>query len=51
MEKEKDQSNINVGGGGSSQQPKECENSDKSLWWVGGFLLAMILLAILLAII
>ena len=51
MEKEKDQSNINVGGCGSSQQPKECENSDKSLWWVGGFLLALILLATILAII
>ena len=50
MEKEKDQSNINVGGGGSTK-PKESENSDKSLWWVGGFLLALILLAILLAII
>lgn len=50
MEKEKDQSNINVGGGGSTK-PKESENSDKSLWWVGGFLLALVLLSIVLAII
>lgn len=51
MEKEKDQSNINVGGGGSSQQPKESKSSDKSLWVVGGFLLALVLLSIVLAII
>ena len=39
------------GGGGSSQHPKECKNRDKSLWWVGGFLLALVLLSIVLAII
>lgn len=51
MEKEKDQSNINVGGGGSNQQPKKNEKQDKSLWCVGGFLLALVLLSIVLAII
>ena len=50
MEKEKDQSNINVGGGGSTK-PKESKSSDKSLWVVGGFLLALVLLSIVLAII
>lgn len=29
----------------------EMENSDKGLWWVGGFLLALLLLSIVLAII
>lgn len=51
MEKEKDQSNINVGGGGVSNPNVKIENTDKSLWVVGGFLLALILLATILAII
>ena len=51
MEKEKDQNNINVGGGGVSNPNVKIENTDKSLWVVGGFLLALILLAIVLAII
>jgi len=53
MEKEKDQSNIGVSGGGgnsSSQQPKESEKQDKSLWWLVGFILALIIMAGVLAI-
>lgn len=38
------------GGVGKSQSPK-VENQDRSLWWVGGFLLALIALATVLAII
>lgn len=37
-------------GGGMSQKP-EVANKDNSLWWVGGFLLALIILAAVLAII
>lgn len=37
-------------GGGKSQSPN-VENKDKSIWWVGGFLLALIILAAVLAII
>lgn len=51
MNKEKDLNGTGVmGGGGKSQSPK-VENQDKSLWWVGGFLLALIALATVLAII
>lgn len=39
------------GGGGVSNPNVKIENTDKSLWVVGGFLLALILLAIILAII
>ena len=39
------------GGGGGSTKPKESKSSDKSLWVVGGFLLALVLLSIVLAII
>lgn len=38
------------GGGGGSRSPK-VEKHDKSLLWVGGFLLALVLLSIVLAII
>ena len=37
-------------GGGMSQKP-EVVNKDKSLWWVVGFLLALIILAVVLTII
>jgi hypothetical protein len=37
-------------GGDMSQKP-EVVNKDKSLWWVGGFLLGLIILAAVLAII
>lgn len=39
------------GGGGVSNPNVKIENKDKSLWWVGGFLLALIALATVLAII
>lgn len=39
------------GGGGISNPNVKIENTDKSLWVVGGFLLALILLATILAII
>ena len=39
------------GGGGVSNPNVKIENTDKSLWVVGGFLLALILLATILAII
>ena len=39
------------GGGGVSNPNVKTENSDKSLWVVGGFLLALVLLSIVLAII
>ena len=39
------------GGGGASNPNVKIENTDKSLWVVGGFLLALVLLAIILAII
>ena len=39
------------GGGGVSDPNVKIENTDKSLWVVGGFLLALILLATILAII
>lgn len=39
------------GGGGVSNPNVKIENSDKSLWWVGGFLLALVLLSVVLAII
>lgn len=39
------------GGGGVSNPNVKKEAKDTSLWWVVGFLLALILLAIILAII
>ena len=39
------------GGGGVSNHNVKIENTDKSLWVVGGFLLALIILATVLAII
>lgn len=51
MEKEKDQSNINVGGGGVSNPNVKKEAKDTSLWWVVGFLLGLVILATVLAII
>ena len=50
MDKEKDLNGTEVKGGGMSQKP-EVENKDKSLRWVGGFLIALIILAAVLAII
>lgn len=38
------------GGGGGSQSPK-VEEQDKSLLWVGAFLLGLVILAVVLAII
>ena len=37
-------------GGGMNQKP-EVVSQDKSIWWVGGFLLGLVILAALLAII
>ncbi len=39
------------GGGGVSNPNVKIENTDRSLWVVGGFLFALILLATILAII
>ena len=50
MNKEKDLNGTGVTGGGMSQKP-EVVNKNKSLRWVGGFLLALIILAAVLAII
>jgi hypothetical protein len=48
---EKELHQTEGGGGGVSNPNVKKEAKDTSLWWVGGFLLALILLAILLAII
>lgn len=37
--------------GGGMNPNHKVEDQDKSLWWVGGFLLALIILAAVLAII
>lgn len=50
MDKEKDLNGTEVKGGGMSQKP-EVVNKDKSLWWLAGFILALTLLAVILAII
>lgn len=41
---------LGESGGGGSQSPK-VEKQDKSLLWVGGFLLGLVILAVVLAII
>ena len=39
------------GGGGVSNPEVKSEKRDSGLWWVGGFMLALIILAAVLAII
>lgn len=39
------------GGGGSQSQKPKVEDQDKSLLWVGAFLLGLVILAVVLAIV
>lgn len=41
----------NEGGGGGGNSTAESKETDKSLWYVAGFLIGLVILAIVLAII